>query len=606
MPQEFFDSQEYSEIKIFQIEKSFYELKSLESDEARIKHIIRHHQESVEESKSHGNSTTKVVFDNVIYYSYVYNEAIKDSYWASFLPTAITNGHNFQVLRMSFVLFSIIGDNIFAVVGGGGIRVLKRYLNNRFGLELFEYLTIPNEDQVLSMTSRGISGRLTLQSEIYRNGRTLTDCLSFTKIPTKINIVLRKDLIDTIFDFIDFSNNTVYAELGSYFFIKHRIRFRDLHSLFKRINEILRDHQPSPISTFNKVQDHILIENKFKPILLQNLLDDMFNKYGPSRVANPYKFDIDFVHPTKVQDFYECDKYILKAKGCKKSFFETKNHSELYAEGLRFLYNTLEHPDNLFEFSSAILGIHVYGYRDNKATTHAMFIHHITCEIKHNNKPFFLIDTTWYKVKNDFIESINERCINLLEKNYLMSSILTKQWDNNIQSEAEYNLSYNSDKNYFTFDTIVPNNIEFCDIMFYDENTIYLIHVKDGFDAKIRDVSNQIVISANRLWNDVNSGNQSYLESIIDSYNKKYSKIDKARLLKDFQGRKEIVYVMAFNSQSGNLNLNERVKNSKSNIAKYSLIQCNQDMSSLYHLKIFDISDIKHLPTTAINIATNL
>ena len=594
MSQDFFDSKEYSEIKIFQIDKSFYELKSFESDEIRINHIIKHHQDAVEISKTQGNSTTKANIDSVTYYSYVYNETIKDSYWASYLPSAITEGHNFQVLRLSFVLFAVVEDNIFAIVGGGGIRVLKRYLNHRFGLEFFEYLTIPNEDQVVSMTSRGISGSLTSQSEIYRNGRTLTDCLSFTKIPTKINITLRKDLIDTVFDFIDFNNETIYAEIGSYFYIKHRITFHSLHDLLKRINEIIRDHQPTPLSTFNKVHDPILKEKEFKSILLQNLLDDMFDKFGPGRVPNPYKFDIDFVHPSKLQDFYECDNYILKAKGAKFPFFETDNHAELYSEGLRFLFNNLEHPDNLFEFSTALLGMHVIGYRDSKVSTHAMFIQHITCEIKHNNKPYFQIDNNWYKVKDDFIESINERCINLLEKNYLSPSILKRPWIKDNQVESEYNLSYIDDKNYFVFDTIVPNNIEFCDIMFIDETTIYLIHVKDGFDAKMRDVSNQIVISANRVWNDISSGSQSYLESVIDLYNNKHSsQIDKGSILADFQGKKEIVYVLVFRSQNGDLPVKNRIANSKSNIAKYSLIQCMQDMSSLYRLKIFDVSDIE-------------
>ncbi len=593
MSQEFFDSHEYSEIKVFQIDKSFYELKSLGSDELIIHHIIKHHQEAVEISKSHGNPVSKVTHDSITYYSYVYNETIKDSYWATYLPSAITNEHNFQVLKISFVLFASIEGKIFATVGGGGIRVLKRYLNHRFGLELFEYLTIPNEDKVISMTTRSISGSLTQQSEIYRNGRTLVDCLKFTEIPTKINVILRKDILDSVFDFIDFNNDTIYAELGSYFFIKHSITFRSLHSLFKKINEILSDHKPTPISTFNKVEDQTLRDGDFKNILIKNLWDDMYDKYGPARVADPYKLDIDFIHPSKVQNFYECDRYELKAKGYKKPFFETIDRDELYSEGLKFLFNNLEHPDNLFDFGAAILGIRVYGYRDNKVSTHAMFVQHITCEIKHLNKPFFLIDNTWYKVKSDFIESINERCINLLEKNNLKPNILNNKWDNKFPTEGDYNLSYDGKSKYFVFDTIVPDNIEFCDIMYEDNNTIYLIHVKNGFDAKIRDLSNQIVISANRLWNDVNSGSISYLESIIDSFNKKrITQIDKSSMLENFQTNKEIVYVMAFKSKNGNMSISEKVRNSKSNIAKYSLIQCTQDMSSLFTLKIIDISDI--------------
>ena len=517
MRNNFFDSKNYYEIKVFQINRDFYELKNLGSGEIIINYIVDKHREVVGDNKSIGKRLSKVEHDEVTYYSYVYNETIKDSYWKSYLPSSITKNHNFEVLRISFVLFAVIKGDIFATVGGGGIRVLKRYINHRFGLEFFEYLTIPKDDLVISMTARGISGRLSQQSGIYRNGRTLLDSLKFTEIPTKINLILRDDLKNSLFDFIDFNNETICLEVGSYFHIKHSIPFESLHKLFKKINEIHRLHKPTPISSFNKVQDVKLIDDEFKKILLNNLNDDMLNKFSQTRGSNPYKFDIDFIHPSKIQDFYECNKYELKAKGRKKPFFETTNRDELYAEGLRFLFDTLENVNDLFEFGKILLGIRVIGYRDKRVKTLAMFIQHITCEIKHQGKPIFQIDNTWYEVKNDFINTINERCINLIDKNLLRSDFINIPWGSTIKDEGDYNLKYDSIENYYVFDKVIPQNIEFCDIMYEEENTIYLIHVKDGFDAKIRDLSNQIMISANRFWNDFNSGKSEYLESIVDS-----------------------------------------------------------------------------------------
>jgi uncharacterized protein (TIGR04141 family) len=222
-----------------------------------------------------------------------------------------------------------------------------------------------------------------------------------------------------------------------------------------------------------------------------------------------------------------------------------------------------------------------------------MFIQHITCEIKYEGKPIFHIDSTWYKVKNDFINSINDKCINLIEKNRLKEKFINIPWDTTIKDEGDYNDKYNSITNYFVFDKMLPDNIEFCDIMYEDKETIYLVHVKDGFDAKVRDVSNQITISANRFWNDFNSGSNEYLESIVDTYNKRSSsKIDKKSFIDKFKTDREIIYVMAFKSKNGKKPVDFKITKSKSNIAKYSLIQCIQDMSSLYQLKIFDIADV--------------
>lgn len=592
MKQPFFDSKEFSEIKIFQIDKNFYELNSLGSADKIINYIVDKHRKLVNDVKSIGKKIPEVTHDEVTYYSYVYNETLKDSYWKNFLPSSISNNHNFDILKISFVLFACIKGDIFATVGGGGIRVLKRYINHRFGLEFFEYMTIPKDDIVISMTSRGISGQMTQQSRIFRDGRTLLDSLSFTEIPTKINLIIRDDLINTVFDFIDFKTDIIYGELGSYFQIKHSITFESLHLLFKKINEIHRKFKPNPISTFFKIQEPSLVD-KFKVILLDNLRDDMVSNFGAAITSSPYKFDIDFIHPSNLQDFYECNRYELKAKGRKIAFFETPNRNELYRECLKFIYDNISNPSDQFEFNKILLGIRVHGYRDKKVRTHAMFIQHITCEIQYLNKPVFYIDSTWYKVKNDFIKTINERSINLIDKNKLRESFLNIPWDSTVKDEGIYNLKYDGLDGYYVFDKVIPDNIEFCDIMFEDINTIYLIHVKDGFDAKVRDVSNQITISANRFWNDFNSGSTAYLETIVESYNKQKSvKINKTNFINKFKQNKEIIYVMAYKSNRGKQLLRDKIEKSKSNIAKYSLIQCLQDMSSLYPLRIFDIADI--------------
>ncbi|WP_299115825.1 DUF6119 family protein [uncultured Winogradskyella sp.] len=591
----FFDSSEQYEIKVFQIQKDFYELAKLGTSEAMVNYMVDKHRELVNDNDSIGLKIPKVEYDEVVYYSYVYNENLKDSYWKSFLPSSITDYHDFSVMRISFVLFAVIKGDIFATVGGGGLRVIKRYLNHRFGLDFFEYLTIPKEDVVVNMTVRGISGTLVQQSDIYRNGRRLIDCLSFTEIPTKINLNLREDLKNSIFDFIHFNNENVCLEVGSYFYIKHSIPFKTLHVLFKKINEVFRLHEPTSISSFVRVQDKTLVDDEFKKILLGNLYDDMLNMFAPNRSANPYKFDIDFIHPSKIRDFYECDKFELKAKGKRTPFLETSNKDILYKETLRYLYNNLENRNDQFEFGKILLGIRVIGYRDDKQKTVAMFHQHITCEIKYENRPVFQIDNNWYNVKSDFIDTINDRCVNLLDKNYLRDKFLNIPWSEDIKDEGSYNSKYTGIDNYYVFDKIKPQNIEFCDIMYENADTIYLVHVKDGFDAKIRDVSNQIIISANRFWNDINSGNLSYIKELVDSYNRKEDtpNINKEKFLSKFNVSKEIVYVMAFKSIRANLEIKERVVRSKSNIAKYSLIQCSHDMASRYPLKIFDLIDLQ-------------
>ena len=137
------------------------------------------------------------------------------------------------------MLFACVEDKIFAVIGGGGTMVIKSFQNYRFGLEFYEYLTTLDEE-IVSLTTRGISGTLTQSNRIFKEGQRLSDVLNFVNIPSSINLILKDEIKDTYFDFIDFGNKNVQLEIASYFHIKHSRSFKELHQLFQRTNAVFK------------------------------------------------------------------------------------------------------------------------------------------------------------------------------------------------------------------------------------------------------------------------------------------------------------------------------------------------------------------------------
>src|SRR5690606_21281718 len=122
--------------------------------------------------------------------------------------------------------------------------------------------------------------------------------------------------------------------------------------------------------------------------------------------ANPPRFDIDFVHPSRLQEFYQCDRYELYERGAQTPFKTVNDRDRIYFEGLKWLFNNHAGLD----FNYTLSGIKVKGFKGATQKTVAMFTMHLTCEISVNTRPIFLIDTNWYKVKNDFIDTINQTC----------------------------------------------------------------------------------------------------------------------------------------------------------------------------------------------------
>lgn len=589
--EDFFDSEAKYEIKIFQIDTTFYEFRNFHTSSQIIQHIVDEHRNNIDDQAHIGNPIPSKTIDDVTYYTYVYNEDEKESHWASFLPTEITTDQTFTVQRLSLALFAEVEDKIFVFVGGSGIRVIIRYLNHRFGLEFYEYLADLQEDIINFITTRGISGKLSQQSETFRDGQKLGDSLTFTNIPMKINLLLREDLKNTVFDFIDFSAEKVFIEIASYFCIKLRVSFFEIHNIFKRTAEVLLSGVSTSLTSFVLVSDRMLTENEYRFELYYRIRIDMFDRLTPSTAANPAKFDIDFVHPSKLQDFYECDRYEMFSRGAKTPFYSGNDRNRLYLEGLKFLYKDF----NVLTFNYILSGIRVYGFKGATKKTHAMFTQHITCELTINARPIFLIDSKYYQVKNDFVDTINITCQEIIAKNYLRDNILTIPWL--AGTEGEYNLNYQYVNGFRVFDKVISQSIELCDLFYEDENSIYLIHIKNGFDAKMRDLSNQIVISANRFLNDKNSGSYEFLDGIINSYNGKAintgNQIVRDNFIQNINS-KEIFFVMAFKSSlSIATDIRTNVATLRSNIAKYSLIQCARDMNTnMYPLKIIDIASL--------------
>lgn len=585
----FIENDHKYDIKLFKINMSYHELAKIEHNSEKIKYIIDSHISHFE-IEDNLYSISKHSIEDLKVLTYVYNEPEKNSYWKQFLPDNITDKHSFEIKKISFALFVTISDKIFCVVGGGGISVIKKFLNHTFGIDLYEHIADLTEDKISSITLRSISGKLTEERDIYRNGQNLSDSINFTEIPKKINLELRNTLKKNIFNFIQYSNDRTLVEVSTYFHIKQRIDFETFIELIKTIYKIEKNIKPISISSFSKEKDDLVIKNEYQNTLLNEIYDYMIDSFGPNRLNTVNKFDIDFIHPSKILEFYECDTYKLYTKNKRNAFYETNDMYTLFENGLKHIYEIIgENLNNPFEFNKILFGIKVVGIKNEKRLTTAMFLQHITCEVKYQNQPVFKIDNIWYTVQDNFETTLNEKCINLLNQNYLNSNILDYSWDTNKLTEGDYNLKYNNQDNYLVLDKMISQNIELCDIIHYNGDDVFLIHVKNGFDAKMRDLSNQISISANRLFTDYNSKEKKYLKAVYDRYIKgKKEYLPQEKFLSLFG--KNIIYVMAYKSRfEPKLTLDDRITKSKSNIAKYSLIQANHDLKNLYQLKYFDI-----------------
>ncbi|MEZ4934661.1 MAG: DUF6119 family protein [Saprospiraceae bacterium] len=538
----------------------------------------------------------KKEIDQIKYYLFVHNFDERQSDWADFFPIDLTRSLSFEVTNLSLLLFIDNGIDIFVVVGGKGFQLVVPYIDHTFGLTVVSKVLKPEEDLVVSVSSRGLTGSRSGMSEQFRNEFKIIDFARFGKVPVKIHLELSHSISNTYFSFLQNKKNErikIYA--GKAFKVKKNLNFRELHQVIIELGFILELEENDYLSTYIEIKNRRHIKNELEPLLLNALFNDLENFSKTTNIGDK-RFKFDFCNPEKIIQFYEADYFILKEKVGEKKYQEfdkVENREGIYESVMKRALQVVGNND-FFTFRAYIHGVRVLAYSDGKLAASSGFIYHFTSEFTFEGQPIFLVDTKWYKLNASFVDDLKYECVRSIRNKKLPSHILKLPWDKSIiRTEGEYSLRYSDIDKYLVLDTLTPEGIELCDIMYIEEGITYLIHVKYGFDSSLRELSNQIELSAQRLYEDSRSGKFKYVDKIFEHIKLKWQsklKYDREEF-RSLLSKKKIVYVFAFASQLFHDDLvEENIDKYRSNIARYSLVQCSKNMQNfMFDLNIWQI-----------------
>ncbi|KAA0988706.1 DUF6119 family protein [Dyadobacter aurulentus] len=535
---------------------------------------------------------TSFVKGNVTYYLYLYNTDETLSDWQKFLPEQLIEHANFRQQQLSLLLFAEVDNSIYCVVGGHAYRLIIPFMDHAFGLNTYARIMKPEVDELASIKSRGITGHRAGIKEQFRNNYRIIDFVKFGKIPEEIHIKLSQEISDLHFHFVKSKKNErIQVSVGKGFKIKKEIDFEILHMVILELTTISELAASDYLSSYKEIQDQKLINEELYPEFITRIFNDIGGLYKRN---NPtvYKFEHDFCNPNNIEKFYEADSYKLKEKTPRNgytTFDELYDRGDIYDTVLKRAVD-LHGESDRFKFMVYLQGVRVTCIKNHKTSVSSSFLFHISSEFTYKNKPVFLVDTKWYHLRPTFIHDLRNSTLQLLTTYKAPPLILHKPWDKvNISREGNYNFLYNGAENYIVIDTIIVDGVELCDLIYYDEVNIYLIHVKYGFTSQIRELNNQITIAARRLKDAIGSEDKSILRKI---YNKLIEKDRSVNRLSEEQFldlfKKRISFIMAFASHlNDDLLVEESIDKFDSNIARFSLIQCSSDMRSNYYDLLF-------------------
>lgn len=586
-------------LKIFLIDKNFYPLKGKNNNEI-IESIKDNHKKGLH-AKETDLEIVKPTLNHFIendleFYTYCYNQPKTQNYWKLFLPDELADNQNFEIVEFSFVLFIIYKSNIYCTVGGSGFNVINTFIDNNFGIDLYQHFAKPEEDVILKVGTRGIASNISQKDNTYTYDQRISESLEYSEIPKKIKILVRKELKKGIFKKYNLDDEKAIMEIGSYFSLRKKINFEELKELIIDINNIRSDKSNyTQLTLFSKiVNDKLIVE--LDNGLKEKIADDIILHNLPQELHKIKEGIIEVINPKRLEKFYECDKFRIRFKRTRsKSDRTVIDKDDLYFESTEHIFRSLENINNRKEIISKLFDLDIIGLIGDIESTFGNFYSHIVCERTYLNKKYFRVDSNWYYLDNKFLEKINKDAINTYKQNEFSKKFLNrweKEWD-----EDTYNLSHNK-SNYYILDKILEDNIELCDILIFENDTLYFVHVKNGFTTQMRNLYIQVILSAKRLNNDLfNNTGSSYFIKTLEKYNKKYkTTIDTKDLYnKIINNEIKIEFVMAYNNYSySGKKPAEKIELSDSNIAKYSLVQTVREMRSFrsFGIKVIDLSKI--------------
>lgn len=511
--------------------------------------------------------------------------------WKGFIASTtspnqkITKPHQSSNERYILLLQNKVSKNIYAVTGGAGHFSVQDYISGSFGIDIISRL-ITKEDKTLRATKEtSLVGGVLGTSKHFRNNFSLFENDGFGKIYQELKTNLNEKMLLAKFGFSDeeIKKTGSACVAKASFRIEKTIEFEQLEKIIKGCETIIEEDEVISINNVEKLykkRSPKLIETLNKELIIQ-----LWNRYQNGNGS----YDFDLCH-TNFDSYLTAEIYSLYGIGKFKSvkeIFDKLNDIDLLFDRIKKLDVA---PSTLKEFNLLVQALRITAYdASNVPTTSGHFLSHLLGDVTCDEKKYFYVDKNWYSIKDAFVTELNEYCAHLIEDKYCNN--LNKKWAySKNMTENAFNAQFFGDDKTIVLDQVTADNIELCDILKWDDNNVYLYHIKAGMGNTMRDLTAQISIAANKLNHDLNN-NKNFLKTVYKSLKKKIGGddyFDKAgkqtnnyseeEFIELFTSNRNISFVLAVLDTANKNRPLKEIKRFRSNIAKFSIQELSKNI----------------------------
>ena len=487
-------------------------------------------------------------------------------------------------LIISLVAFIYNENDIFAISGGQGNYLISNFINPDFGLDIISRLISEDSKVIKSLDERGLTGRLLATSKFFRFDSKLVDEDDFGKLYKQVKAELNED---TLSEKLGLSPEEVKKDVGcvakSSFKLNKSITFQ---TFLRVINHLTKLLDTEPKFNLNKAKHLTGRDKKSRQLIVelkQNIGQLILEKYS----CNDPNVDLDICH-------YEYDKFLFASSynlyysSSAKPIFdepldEIKDFSFLF-DAIRKRQRCINSPGQMVDFMEK-LKLKSFDAEGQILTQWPLF-RQLSGDMAYDGKIYFIVDGEWYAIDNDFLDNLNKNINEVISETFF-SGILDVPCV--YMSEDDYNEKYIGKKDCLVFHKVLVRNTEVCDILKWDQEHVYFIHVKRGFKSSTRELASQVQIAARVIREANATGCYSFFNKLYESLENKRNSTSQYFIKASHQTQgisqddllciissKKPVLCLAFLE----INNTDELVSSQSNIAKYSVVELHRMLKS--------------------------
>jgi hypothetical protein len=494
-------------------------------------------------------------------------------------------------------------EDCYVVTGGSGSHNILSELDYQFGIEILERIFNPDENKLDSVNEKTVIGDVLASNRFYRRARSLAFEDDFGKFFQGFNLKISKQQVldyfpsiaeykgDSLKDILSIScgdNIEIKAKLDFITFIKF---LKDVIYILSIETEKIFNQSLVPLSIRKEKRTVLDLNRKLRNRVVKAIIDDEIESLDFDICARNYeKFYSSTGYKIYIGELHSNSPFkepILPIAGDnirdlnQTAFFNSIANKIICSHE----YNQAGNKEFFLKELLPKIKISTF-HGDGSVSTSGTVLSYLQTELV-GQKSYFYIDSTWYFLKEKFDESIIAKYINRIPPRIQQYNFV-QEWD--VENETSYNEKYDSKSNPLYLHTVNIRHVELCDALYVEDEIVYIIHVKHGIGATIRDLVSQVFISARILEEEMRTGELEYIQELYNSAVRR-NRID-AHLLSFEQFlsylKKNREYCLIIYDE----NINEvqfAIADYGSRIAKFSLIE----FAGMMHANDWDFSIVK-------------